>query len=154
MRINDEPSVSGASEAREGPPTEEEIRALVHHFYARVREDELLGPVFGARIDDWEPHLARMCDFWSGILRASGRYRGNPLQAHAAIPGLEARHFGRWLALFRGSAEATLPAAAARDVVARAERMSRVLMRNRPEPSQTAGAATSSPHDTPAPPAP
>jgi hemoglobin len=41
------------------------ISRLVRGFYARVRTDELLGPVFAARIANWEPHLQRMCDFWS-----------------------------------------------------------------------------------------
>ncbi len=131
MRINEIAADRAAPEAAAGPPSEEEIRALVHDFYGAVQEDDVLGPIFDEHIEAWEPHLERMCDFWSGILRASGRYRGNPLAAHASIPGLAARHFGRWLALFQASASRTLPPAAARDVVARAGRMSRVLLRNR-----------------------
>ena len=41
------------------------IERLVRGFYARIREDELLGPIFAARIADWEPHLQRMFAFWS-----------------------------------------------------------------------------------------
>jgi hemoglobin len=41
------------------------IERLVRGFYARVREDAVLGSVFASRIDDWQPHLARMCAFWS-----------------------------------------------------------------------------------------
>lgn len=128
MRITDDT-------IRSDPPSEEEIRGLVTHFYGRVREDDLLGPVFQARIEDWGPHLDRMCDFWSGVLRASGRYRGNPIQAHNAIPGLGPDHFRRWLELFGDSARATLDEAAVRNVLARAERMSQVLQRNRPDPA-------------------
>lgn len=139
MRITEPDPVSRAPDTEEdrapaGPPSEDEIRALVHDFYGAVREDDLLGPIFAERIDAWPPHLERMCAFWSGILRASGRYRGNPLEAHASIPGLEAHHFGRWLALFQVSAARTLSPGAARDVVARAGRMSRVLLRNRSTP--------------------
>jgi hemoglobin len=105
----------------------------VHHFYDRVRDDELLGPVFAARIDDWEPHLARMCAFWSTVLRASGRYAGNPIEAHAGVPALDPTHFRRWLELFETSARATLNEAAAEDVHARAARMSRVLQRHHPD---------------------
>jgi len=36
------------------------IDRLVRGFYMKVRADELIGPVFEARIADWEPHLKRM----------------------------------------------------------------------------------------------
>lgn len=81
--------------------TEEEITWMVHAFYARVREDEVLGPIFGARISDWDSHLAKMVDFWSGALRGTARYRGTPMPKHVVIPGLEAATFERWLDLFR-----------------------------------------------------
>lgn len=124
------------------PPTEEAIRSLVHHFYGRVRDDELLGPVFAARIDDWEPHLDRMCAFWSTVLRASGRYAGRPIQAHAGVPGLEPSHFRRWLELFETSARESLGRSVAEDVLARAGRMSRVLQRHHPGiPSEAIAAA-------------
>lgn len=76
------------------------IAAFVDRFYARIRQDALLGPIFAARIADWDPHLARMNAFWRGVLLNSGEYSGNPMRMHAAIPGLEARHFARWLDLF------------------------------------------------------
>ena len=37
--------------------TEPLIERLVHAFYAKVRTDTVLAPVFEARIQDWEPHL-------------------------------------------------------------------------------------------------
>lgn len=40
------------------------IDRLVRRFYAAVRLDADLGPIFAARIQDWEPHLRRMTDFW------------------------------------------------------------------------------------------
>ena len=39
------------------------IERLVHGFYAKVRADAVLGPIFEARIRDWAPHLAQMCAF-------------------------------------------------------------------------------------------
>jgi hemoglobin len=45
--------------------TEEMIERLVRGFYAKVRTDALLAPIFEARIRDWEPHLKQMCAFWS-----------------------------------------------------------------------------------------
>ncbi len=35
------------------------IRDVVHAFYGRIREDALLGPIFGRAIADWDRHLAR-----------------------------------------------------------------------------------------------
>ncbi len=79
------------------------IRALVHGFYDKVREDDLIGPVFNRIIapDDWPEHLAKMCDFWSSIMLRTDRYAGRPLSHHLAIPELGEAHFRRWLSLFR-----------------------------------------------------
>ena len=81
------------------------IRRLVHAFYARVRADALLAPVFEARVAeaDWPAHLERMCAFWSSVALMTGRYHGRPMQAHAPLP-VQAGHFDRWLELFRATA--------------------------------------------------
>src|SRR5690606_40271235 len=71
------------------------IEQLVRGFYARIREDALLGPIFNARISDWEPHLQRMCNFWSSVVLSSGVYHGQPMRMHLPLP-VEARHFDRW----------------------------------------------------------
>lgn len=76
------------------------IDHLVEAFYAKIREDGLLGPIFAERIADWPPHLARMKAFWRSVLHSSGEFSGNPMLKHLAIPGLELRHFSRWLELF------------------------------------------------------
>jgi len=81
--------------------TEEEITTLVHTFYARVRADEQLGPIFNGHVDDWPRHLAKLVDFWSSLLRGTGRFAGAPMPKHLALPGLTAELFQRWLALFR-----------------------------------------------------
>ena len=87
------------------------IEALVRRFYERVRIDPLLGPVFDARIVAWEPHLQRMCAFWSSVMLRSGEYSGQPMPLHAPLP-VEAAHFDRWLALFSASALVTCGPAA------------------------------------------
>lgn len=79
------------------------IAQLVHGFYARVREDELLGPIFNSRIHDWGPHLQRMCEFWSSVVLSSGIYHGQPMRMHLPLP-VDAKHFDRWLALFEQTA--------------------------------------------------
>ena len=80
--------------------TEEEITALVQRFYARVRQDARLGPIFETHIDDWDEHLAKLMDFWSSILLRSGRFSGAPMPKHAALPGLTQELFRHWLELF------------------------------------------------------
>lgn len=112
-------------------PSEKQIRRMVDTFYARVREDDLLGPVFDERIGSgWSAHLDRMVDFWSTVLLASGRYRGDPIEAHRRIPDLQAAHFDRWLELFRPVVHEIYPDGLAEDVYGRALRMRMVLERN------------------------
>lgn len=102
------------------------IRKLVHGFYDRVRGDPLLGPVFAARIDDWEPHLERMCAFWSSVALWTGRYHGRPMEKHLPLP-VDSRHFDRWLELFGRTARELCPAAAADHFIERAERIAESL---------------------------
>jgi len=107
---------------------EEAIRTLVFTFYGRVREDPVLSPIFEEHIGDrWDTHLEKMCDFWSTVLYATGRYRGNPLVVHARIPGIGTPHFDRWLELFEEVAFETLSPDMAQDVVARSIRIRAVL---------------------------
>lgn len=79
------------------------IERLVRGFYEDVRRDEMLGPIFEARISDWEPHLERMMAFWSSVMLRSGLYHGRPMPAHAPLP-VGGEHFDRWLALFEATA--------------------------------------------------
>lgn len=76
------------------------IDHLVETFYAKIRDDDLLGPIFADRVNDWPSHLARMKAFWRSVLHNSGEFSGNPMLKHLAIPGLELRHFSHWLDLF------------------------------------------------------
>jgi hemoglobin len=108
--------------------TEQQIRELVFTFYERVREDDVLGPVFESRLAGrWAPHLEKMCDFWSSVLLASGRFRGNPVETHRTIASISPEHFDRWIELFESTALDVLPAPFAADVVGRSIRMRAAL---------------------------
>lgn len=107
--------------------TEDEVTELVHTFYARVRQDAVLGPIFHAHIADWDHHLARLVDFWSAILRRTGRFSGAPMPRHAAIPGLSAALFQHWLRLFRDNAAEQPNQAMARQACEMAERIAQSL---------------------------
>ena len=123
-------------------PSEETIRALVHAFYAKVRKDKELGPVFERAISDWTPHLEKMCDFWSSVMRTSGRYHGNPMAAHLRQKAVVPAHFLRWLALFRESAREVCSADEADRFILRAETIARSLelgMFYRPERGKPKG---------------
>ncbi|MDM0001119.1 group III truncated hemoglobin [Variovorax sp. J22P240] len=86
--------------------TEQEIADMVHGFYVKVRQDEMLGPIFNAHIKDWDHHLAKLVDFWSSILRGTRRFNGTPMPKHVALSDLSAELFERWLRLFREEASA------------------------------------------------
>jgi len=77
------------------------VSDLVDDFYGRVRADPALGPIFAARVKDWDQHLDRMKRFWRSVLFSSGEFFGNPMLKHMAIPGLDRPLFDRWLLLFR-----------------------------------------------------
>lgn len=82
------------------------ITTLVHTFYADVRADPQLARVFGQAIgDDWEPHLARMVDFWSNVMLGVKGFQGNVFGKHMVLVGVEAQHFDRWLALFTAAVD-------------------------------------------------
>jgi len=89
------------------------IRRQVHTFYARVREDPVLGPVFNDAVADWDEHLAKLCDFWSSVLLMTGRFKGSPMAAHARRADIRMDHFPRWLELFERTAREVCPPAAA-----------------------------------------
>ena len=106
--------------------TEEMIERLVRCFYARVRTDAMLAPIFDARIKDWEPHLQQMCAFWSSVALMSGRYHGAPMPKHLPLP-VDAAHFDRWLALFEATAAEVCPPEAAEHFIERARRIATSL---------------------------
>lgn len=106
--------------------TEAMIERLVHGFYARVRNDPVIGPVFEARIADWAPHLAQMCAFWSSVALMTGRYHGTPMVKHMKLP-IDAAHFDRWLDLFEATAQELCPPAAAVHFIERARRIASSL---------------------------
>jgi hemoglobin len=102
------------------------IERLIRSFYARVREDAVLGPIFAAKIADWEPHLDKMFAFWSSVALMSGRYHGQPMAKHLPLP-IDARHFDRWLDLFRKTAHDVCPPAAAERFVLLSRRIAESL---------------------------
>ncbi|MET4684681.1 group III truncated hemoglobin [Brevundimonas faecalis] len=102
------------------------IDALVEGFYARVREDALIGPIFAERIEDWGPHLEQMKLFWSSVALSTGVYQGRPMPKHLPLP-IDARHFDRWLQIFEAAARDLCPPVAADHFIVRARRVAESL---------------------------
>ncbi len=87
---------------------EDGIRDVVAHFYAQVREDDLLGPMYPDQ--DWEGAEQRLRDFL--VFRFGGPQRYLEQRGH---PRLRMRHLpfkigeaerDRWLSLMRRAMEA------------------------------------------------
>lgn len=83
----------------------DEVSLLVRTFYAKIRKDELLGPIFNGIIPDWEAHLELLTDFWETQLLYKRKYYGNPMMAHVEVDRMvnntvTERHFGIWINLW------------------------------------------------------
>ena len=80
----------------------EDVRLLLDIFYAKVKQDPLLGPVFKSRIPtetDWPAHMDILYQFWESVLFGATAFRGNPFPKHIGL-GINATHFDRWIELF------------------------------------------------------
>jgi hemoglobin len=107
---------------------ENALQQLIELFYARVRKDDVIGPLFNYAIDDWPEHLDKLQSFWSGVMLASGRYKGRPLPAHVQHGGrISANSFGRWLRIWQQTTEELFEPAAARALQEKAGRIAESL---------------------------
>lgn len=81
----------------------DDVELLVDVFYDRVRNDDLLGPVFEEALQgDWPGHLNKMYRFWHSMLLNDPIYFGNPFLPHVDLPhGKD--YFDHWVTLFQGT---------------------------------------------------
>ncbi len=86
------------------PITADEIDTVVTEFYARVREDETLAPVFFQSLPPlpkvWMEHEEKIAAFWRNAILFERSYSGNPQKVHGEREAVEPEHFAVWLALF------------------------------------------------------
>ena len=77
-----------------------DIEVLVNEFYAKVRKDDLIGPIFNdvAKVH-WDEHLPKITNFWCDLMLGEETYFGRPFPPHIPL-NLEVPHFERWLTLF------------------------------------------------------
>ncbi|MEO8532168.1 MAG: group III truncated hemoglobin [Flavobacterium sp.] len=82
-----------------------DIKLLVNTFYAKVQDDDLIGPIFNERmLGRWPEHLEKMYRFWQTILLEVHTYSGTPFPPHKHLPVNQA-HFDRWMEIFTATVD-------------------------------------------------
>ncbi|MDG4945369.1 group III truncated hemoglobin [Weeksellaceae bacterium KMM 9713] len=105
----------------------EDIKLMVDSFYAKVRQDDLIGPIFDEKIQDrWPEHLEKMYTFWETVLLRKHTYFGSPFPPHAKLP-VDKEHFERWLELFMKNLDEHFTGEKAEEAYWRAEKMANMF---------------------------
>ena len=98
----------------------EDVRLLVNTFYLKIREDELLGPIFNTHIigEQWPVHLEKLTDFWVTALFGDICFKGNPTLAHRTVDKnlnhtIAQYHFEQWITLWHNTIDSLFEGALA-----------------------------------------
>jgi hemoglobin len=108
----------------------EQIKEIVDRFYAKVREDELIGPIFNdvAKVN-WETHTEKIYHFWDALLFGAENYHGRPFPPHIPL-NLKIEHFERWIKLFFETVDASFEGQKADEIKMRALNIARNFLNN------------------------
>lgn len=107
--------------------TLDDIKLLVDTFYERIRDNELLAPIFDERIqNNWPHHLEKMYRFWQTVLLDEHTYLGSPFPPHAKLP-VAHEHFATWLALFNQTVDELFTGLKAEEAKWRAAKMAEMF---------------------------
>jgi hemoglobin len=68
-----------------------------------------------------------MYAFWSSVMLTTGRYKGNPVAKHLAIPDIQPHLFQRWLRLFNETCRELFDDPVSAEFRAKAERIAESL---------------------------
>lgn len=105
----------------------DDIKILVNTFYYKVRENELLAPVFNAQIQDrWTQHLEKMYTFWQTVLLGEHTYYNSPFPPHAKL-SVNHVHFEQWLRLFTETIDDLFSGEKADEAMWRANKMAEMF---------------------------
>lgn len=112
--------------------TRKDISLLVRTFYEKIRNDEMLGPIFNGIITDWESHFILLTDFWEAQLFLNRKYSGNPVHVHQQVDdkvnhSLTPEHFGYWINLWFSTIDELFDGETAWVAKNRAQKMSTML---------------------------
>ncbi len=84
--------------------TTTDIKLLVENFYAKIKADNILGPIFNEVFPlKWDTHIPRIVNFWETILLNSSAYKENVMEKHMQLHKqhpFSPEHFERWISLF------------------------------------------------------
>jgi hemoglobin len=90
------------------------LSSLLRNFYADVRQDPLIGPIFNAQIKDWKHHLGVIASFWETIIGGPSTY-ARPMK-HLTLQ-LREEDFERWLFLWQANCRAQLSSDVAKEMI-------------------------------------
>jgi hemoglobin len=101
------------------------VRNVIVAFYAKVRRDPILGPVFETIVGDhWDAHIEKVCSFWFYVTRLDRAYNARDfMPAHIKHPTIRAELLPTWLCLFRQTAKELCTTEIANALIDIAERM-------------------------------
>lgn len=107
-----------------------QIMLLVDSFYAKVRQDSLIGPIFNEQAHiNWDEHLPKLYSFWEDLLFGTHNYHGRPFPPHLKF-NLKIEHFERWLTLFIQTVDEHFYGQKADEAKARAVRIGQNFLQN------------------------
>ncbi|MBK0369961.1 group III truncated hemoglobin [Flavobacterium agrisoli] len=105
-----------------------DIELMVNTFYEKVQRDDLIGPIFNAKIQNrWPEHLEKMYRFWQTILLEEHTYSGSPFPPHKQLT-VDQAHFDRWMELFTQTLTDLFEGAVAEEAKMRAANMAYMFM--------------------------
>ncbi len=108
----------------------EHIIKIVDCFYAKVRKDDLIGPIFTEQAQvNWDEHLPKLYNFWEDLLLGSENYHGRPFPPHLKFD-LKIEHFERWLKLFVETVDENYTGLKAEEMKSRALRIAQNFLHN------------------------
>jgi hemoglobin len=96
---------------------QEKLRTFLWHFYSDVRQHQVIGPIFNARIKDWPEHVSKIAEFWARATGGPSNYSGQMPLKHLSL-GLEPKHFAAWLELWDWNCKRHLQATEAAEMSA------------------------------------
>lgn len=111
--------------------TEADIAFFLDRFYACIRQDPDLGPIFNdvAQVD-WPTHMPKIRAFWSSLLLGTNGYQGQPMRPHfelAQKTSIRPAHFDQWLALFTQTLHECFAGERANEALLRAQSIATVM---------------------------
>lgn len=102
------------------------ITRLVKWFYAKVRYNPLLEPIFNAHVHAWSEHIATITQFWFKITGGPSEWNGG-MGRHFFL-NLGPEHFVAWLKVWDENCDELLPPKEAAEMSALAHRIGDDLM--------------------------